>query len=50
MREAPCTGTSRGCYGESSGGEQTGQQRDQGNADEGDTAARHQLFDALAFY
>lgn len=44
MREAPCTGTSRGCYGESSGGEQTGQQGDQGKADERDTAAGHKLF------
>ena len=44
MREAPCTGTSRGCYGESSGGEQTGQQGDQGKADERDTAASHELF------
>ena len=49
LREAPCTGTSRGCYGESSGGEQTGQQGDQGKADERDTAAGHKLLDPLRF-
>ena len=43
MREAPCTGTSRGCYGEPSA-QQAGQQRDQGHADEGDTPAGHELF------
>ena len=30
--------------GETSGGQQTGQQGDQGEADEGDTAASHELF------
>ena len=42
LREAPCTGTSRGCYGEPSA-QQAGQQRDQGHADEGDTPAGHEL-------
>ena len=37
-------------FGESlGGGQQTGQQRDQGDADEGNAAARHELLDALAF-
>ena len=31
------------------GGQQTGQQRDQGDADEGNAAARHKLLDALTF-
>ena len=36
-------------FGETSGGgQQTGQQGDQGDANEGDTAARHKLLDALA--
>ena len=34
----------------SSGGQQTGQQGDQGDADEGNAAARHELLDALALY
>ena len=33
----------------SGGGQQTGQQGDQGNADEGNTTARHELLDALVF-
>ena len=37
-------------FGETSGGgQQTGQQGDQGDADEGNAAARHELLDALAF-
>ena len=37
-------------FGETSGGgQQAGQQRNQGDADEGNTAARHKLLDALAF-
>jgi len=36
-------------FGETSGGgQQTGQQGDQGDADEGNTTARHELLDALA--
>ena len=49
MREAPCAGASRGVCWRTSGGEQAGQQGDQGQADEGDTAAGHELLDALAF-
>lgn len=44
MREAQCAGTPRGVYWQTSGGEQTGQQGDQGEADERDTAAGHELF------
>ena len=47
FRKAPCAGASRGVCWRTSGGEQAGQQGDQGQADEGDTAAGHELFNSL---
>ncbi len=50
MRGLPLSSESPRRFGETlGGGQQTGQQRDQGDADEGNAAARHELLDALAF-
>ena len=49
FREAPCAEASRRVCWRTSGGEQAGQQGDQGKADERDTAAGHELLDALGF-
>ncbi len=47
-RAPPRPGYSGPCPASVSGGEQPGEQGDQGDTDEGDASARHQLFHALA--